>query len=333
MPQHFLPLVPTVLLNGVVGVAVGYSTNILPRSLKDVVQGCIDTIQGKKPKPIHPYYEAYDVDVKNIGPSQYEFSGKAEIVDSSTIRVTELPPSLSLDDFRKRLIQMEEADKIVDFDDNSSETIDVLIRMKRGSLKAQPAGHETINGKKVKFAAKPAWTADKAIDFLKIRSKVTERIVVLMWDQRRIDTYDDPRDLIADFVQFRLGVYEERYKRMLAEDSDEILYWKLLAAMFAKGFTKKLGTHASKDVMAAEIAKVATTAKIAASEAHIDRAMALPTYRWTRDFEAEVKKKIAELDKNIKEYKAILKSKQRIKDIYVGELEAVKSGMKGLIST
>lgn len=332
MPQHFLPLVPTVLLNGVVGVAVGYSTNILPRSLKDVTQACIDTVQGKKPKPIHPYYETYDVKVKNLGPSQYEFSGKAEIVDTSTVRVTELPPGLSLDDFRKRLIQMEEDEKILDFDDNSSETIDISIRMKRGSLKAQAAKTETVAGKKVRVAAKPAWDEQKAIDFFKIKTKVTERIVVLMWDQRRIDTYEDPRDLIADFVQFRLGVYEERYKRLLAEDTDELLYWKLLEALFTKGFTKKLGTFATKDALIAEVLKVAKAAKIAVGDHHVDRAISLATYRWTKDFEKEVKAKIAELEKNIKEYKAILKSKQRIKDIYVSELEAIKADMKKLIA-
>ena len=37
-PKHFLPLIPLVLLNGISGIAVGWSTEILPRSLDDLIQ-------------------------------------------------------------------------------------------------------------------------------------------------------------------------------------------------------------------------------------------------------------------------------------------------------
>ena len=40
-PRHFLPLIPLVLLNGVSGIAVGWSTEILPHSLS----GLIDATQ------------------------------------------------------------------------------------------------------------------------------------------------------------------------------------------------------------------------------------------------------------------------------------------------
>jgi DNA topoisomerase-2 len=36
-PKHFLPVIPLVLLNGVSGIAVGWSTEILPRAFKDIV--------------------------------------------------------------------------------------------------------------------------------------------------------------------------------------------------------------------------------------------------------------------------------------------------------
>ena len=40
-PEHFLPIVPTVILNGTSGIAVGFATNILNRNPKDVVDACI----------------------------------------------------------------------------------------------------------------------------------------------------------------------------------------------------------------------------------------------------------------------------------------------------
>jgi DNA gyrase/topoisomerase IV subunit A len=303
-PQHFLPLIPTVLLNGVIGVAVGFSTNILPRSLKEVVQATLDVVKGKKPKKIIPAWSAYDVSVKEIGPNQYEIRGKAEIENTSTIKVTELPPGLSLDDFRKRLIKMEDDDLISDFEDHSAETINIEVRCKRGSLKG--------------------WTEQKAIDFLKLKEKVTERIVVLDWNLTGIRVYDDPLELVKDFVQFRLGIYVERYKRLLDEANYDLVYWKLLKALFENGFTKKLGTFKNKAAVVAEVQAGAKKAKLKPDESQIDRATGLPTYRWTVEFKAEVEKRIAEIEANIIEYKLNLDKPERIKAIYAAELEEVK---------
>lgn len=324
MPRYFLPLVPLVLLNGVVGVAVGYSTNILPRAMKDIVKATQDVLEGREPKFLMPTWSMYDCKVSNIGPNQYEIEGKAEIKDTSTIRVTELPPGLSLDAFRKRLIQMEDDGHIMDFDDHSAETINVEVRVKRGLLKGSPATTEMVAGKKVKVAAKKAWTEKDAIAFLKLREKVTERIVVLDWDETSIRTYDDPITLIKDFVAWRLGIYVERYQRLQSEAEYELIYWKMLKALFEGGFTKKLGTFPGKPEVLTEIKTVANKAKLTPDDDQIERAAGLPTYRWTKDFKATIEARIKELEADIKEYKANLKDPKRIKAIYGTELEELK---------
>lgn len=303
-PCHFLPLIPTVLLNGVIGVAVGFSTNILPRNLKDIVQATLDVVNGKKPKKLMPSWSAFNVDVTGIGPNQYEVTGKVEIVNTSTLKVTELPPGIDLDDFRKKLIKMEDDDLILDFDDNSAETIDIEIRVKRGMLKG--------------------WTEKKAIDFLKLKQTMTERLVVLDWNQQSIRTYDDPLDLVADFVKFRLNVYVERYQRLLNEHQHDLMYWKTLKALFDGGFTKKLGTFPNKAAVIDDITAIAKKAKLTPDADQIERAAGLPTYRWTKDFYEEILKRIKEIEANIKEYKLNLDKPARIKDIYVSELEELK---------
>ena len=47
-PAFFLPIVPTVILNGTSGIAVGFATNILNRNPKDVVDACISTLNNKR---------------------------------------------------------------------------------------------------------------------------------------------------------------------------------------------------------------------------------------------------------------------------------------------
>jgi DNA topoisomerase-2 len=304
MPVHFLPLIPTVLLNGVAGVAVGYSTDILPRNLPDLIRATQDALAGKKIKEPMPHFERYDVTVKALGPSQYEITGKVVVKDTSTLIVTELPPGLSLEAFKKRLIDMEDEDKISNFLDNSSDAINIEIQMKRGAAKG--------------------WTVDQAITFLKLREKVTERIVVVDWDGDGIATYPDAATLIKGFVDWRLAWYENRYQKYHDDSSYELQYWKLLRAMFKAGFTKKLGTFPDRAAVEVDVTAIATKAKIKIDDPQIDRAVSLPTYRWTKAFEADVETKIAELEAQIKDYKSILADPKKRQAIYSDELEALK---------
>lgn len=323
-PLHFMPLIPLVLLNGITGVAMGFSTEILPRKLQDIVQATLDVLKGKKPKDLIPHYENYDVSVARLGPNQWENTGKVSIRDSSTIIVNELPPGMTLEKFRKRLIDLEDKGEIMDFDDNSAEKINIEIRMRRGVLKGSPARTELLEGKKVKIPAQPAWTEGRAIEFLKLREKVTERIVVLDWNLSSIVTYDDPAVLIKDFIKFRLDVYVKRYTRLLADANRDLTYWKLLRALFKGGFTKKLGTFADKTAVTAEVNAIAKKTKLKPDDDQVERAVSLPTYRWTKDFEAVIETKIKEIELSAIEYQDTLDKPDKIKAIFTKELEELK---------
>jgi hypothetical protein len=327
-PRHFLPLIPTVLLNGVAGVAVGWSTEILPRSLKSLIQATQDALDGKPIKNVEPFFEKYNVGVKNIGPNQWEFTGKLKILDTSTIQITELPPGEKIDNFRAKLIAMEDRGEIQGFTDRSTKVIDITVKFKRGSLGAQAARVEVeeIDGRrfKHKIPARKAWTEEDAIKFFKLTEKVTERIVVIDWGGTAIRTYPSAELLIADFVKWRLGWYTKRFEKLVRDTEYERNYWYALRALFKDQFAKRLGAFSNRAAVEDDVTKVVTKAKIKLDDKQLDRVVSLPTYRWTKEFEAEVERKIAELSDNIKEYQAILASPTRLKGVYAGELDSLK---------
>jgi Type IIA topoisomerase (DNA gyrase/topo II, topoisomerase IV), A subunit len=304
-PIHFLPLIPTVLLNGVQGVAVGWSTKIFPRSLKGLIQATQDALKGAKTiRGLEPHFERYNIEIRNKGDNKYEFVGKVEIINTSTVRVTELPPGIAIEDFRAMLIQMEEEEAIQSFTDRSTDTIDITIRFKRGSI----AG----------------WNEEKVIDFLKLKERSTERIVVINWDGVSIRTYENAETLVREFAQWRLGWYTKRFEKLLAEATYERTYWRLLKALFDGGFTKKLGTFKDRDAMASAVLSIATKSKLQIDDAQLNRVLNLATYRWTMEFEAEVTDKIKSLDTAIADYKATLADDEKLKAVYMSELEALK---------
>jgi len=303
-PVHFLPLIPTVLLNGVVGIGVGYSTKILPRALKTLVEATRAALLGEPVKLMKPTYERHDISVLSLGDNAWQLSGKATVVDTSTIKVTELPPNLSIEAFRERLDAMEEADEIMGFTDTSTRGINIEIRFKRGSLKG--------------------WTTAKAMSFLKLHEKITERIVVMDWKQEHIMLYPSAEELVVDFVNWRLKWYKLRYERMLADALTEYNYWMVLRALVAAGFTKRLGTFANRAAVEADVATVAAKAKIVLDTQQMDRVVGLPTYRWTKDYELVIAAEITKHEADIKEYKAIINDPARLKGIYLDELDTLK---------
>ena len=301
-PEFFLPLIPTVLLNGVSGIAVGWSTEILPRGLSELIEATVAALDGKKVKTLTPKYEYLTVDVKNLEGNTWELSGRVDIVDTSTIRVTELPPDLSLEKFKERLNTMEDEDKIAGYTDRSTATINIEVKFKRGSIKD--------------------WTVVKALDFFKLKQKKSERIVVVDWSGKAIRQYESAELLVKDFVQWRLGWYTKRYEKMLADDEYELRYWKGLEACFKGKLPEKLLTYKNKAELDAAVR--ALTTKIGLDDKQVESIVGISTFRWAKDYLEVVKDRIKELQERIKSYKAKLADPEALKAIYREELMELK---------
>ena len=75
-----------------------------------------------------------DVTVNELSTNSFEFSGKVIIEGGTIIRITELPPDLTLEKFKSRLNAMEDEGLINTYIDRSTKTIDIEVRFKRGTI-------------------------------------------------------------------------------------------------------------------------------------------------------------------------------------------------------
>ena len=301
-PVTFLPIIPIVLLNSISGIAVGWSTEILPRNIKDLIAATVAAIDGKKVKKLIPSYDYLSVDVEHIEDNAWLFSGTLNILDASRVRITELPPDLTLDKFKARLIQMEDDGKISDFTDRSTKIIDIEIKFKRGEVKG--------------------WTEEKALNFFKLKSKKTERIVVIDWSGKAIRQYESAEQIVVDFVEWRFGYYIKRYQKLLDDASYELKFWRGIKKCFDDDLPSRLIKLKDKKNIETEAEKI--TASIGLDEEQIDRIASLPTYRWAKDALQQWKDKIKELAALKKEYKRLLKNPNDIKKIFRDEVLALK---------
>lgn len=301
-PETFLPIVPIVLLNSVSGIAVGWSTEILPRTLKDLIAATLTAIDGKKVRRMTPTYDYLDQDVKHVEGNTWEFTGKFNRIDSSTIQITELPVDLTSEKFIQRLIKLEEEGTIQDFEDASTENIDIQIKFKRGAVRS--------------------YSDEKIINLLKLRTKKSERIVVIDWAGDAIRQYENAEALVVDFVKWRLGWYVTRYQKLLADTEYDLRYWLGVKACFDADLPSKLVKMTDKKSVETEVTSI--TKSIGLDEKQIDKIVSLPTYRWAKDALQQCKNRIAELKKDKKTYSDLLKSDNGIRDIFRQEVEDLR---------
>lgn len=302
-PDTFLPILPIILLNGISGIAVGWSTVILPRNIRDIINSTISAIDGKKIKRLIPSYSFLDVDVEHLGGNSWVFIGKVELIDRSKLKVKELPPDLTLDKFKNRLVQMEEDGKIRDFIDRSTNKIDIEIKFKRGTIKG--------------------WTEDDAIKFFKLQTKKTERIVVIDWSGNAIRQYETAEELVKDFVDWRFGYYVLRYQKLYDDTSYSLKYWRGIKECFDAKLPSKLIKMKDKAAIEKEIDNI--TFKIGLDKDQIDKIVNFPTYRWAKESYTQCKEKIKELKEAKKEYNILLKDRDKIWKIFREEVVSLRN--------
>lgn len=301
-PRFFLPIIPIALL-GTDGISVGYKPSILPRKIEDIIDNTIAAIDNKEMKFMVPYYRSYGANdrVDYLGENKYIVYGRAEVLDGSTVRITGLPHKIDREKIVEKLIKMQETGEIRDYDDSSTDIIDITIKMPRG----QVAG----------------WDEMKVLNYFSLQSKVTEAIICLS-ENEKVRTYSDPNDLIRDYVQFRFGYYIKRYQKLLQDASDELRYKLLIKECFDNEIPAKLKGFKNRSELVQAITDLNNV--IQASKLNIDNIVSFPSYRWTEEYYDAVLNDINSLVADIGKYEDMLQNESKIWDVYRDELKELR---------
>lgn len=206
-PAFFLPILPTVLLNGGSGVAVGFATNILNRHPIDLIDACVDIIKtGSTSSLLKPWIFGFHGAVDPIPDSKgrgWVFTGIHTVKNTSVVDVTEIPPSYTYEKYVAHLESLVEKGVVNAYEDVSADRVKYVLRFPR-------LGLATLLDK------------EKLGDTLKMRETETENLTTLD-EHGKLKVFENAVDLATYFVQFRLGYYEKRKVHALQELSREIL--------------------------------------------------------------------------------------------------------------
>jgi DNA gyrase/topoisomerase IV subunit A len=291
--RSFLPLLPTVLLNGTSGMAIGYSTNILPHAASDLKAAVVKKLRGETIENIQPNWKMYDCNVFDTDRElSYWVQGKVLIENTTTVRIVSLNPELSLEKLKEHLIWMQNEGHIVDFEDNTTSEIDITVKMKRADLAGK--------------------TEHDLVQMFKLSCRQTERLVVIGVDEK-VKVYKDHDSLIGDWVEWRFTYYKRRFERLLGLASEKLSYLQDVIKVYEAGITSKLKDFQSKAEIDEFIEQVTGNKRPQISS--------FPTYRWTKESIDAIQAEIGELLLEITSHKYMIENENARRDLFITEVE------------
>jgi len=188
-PEHYLPIIPMVLINGFSGIAKAYATNIPPHCPVSVIKGCIAYLKDKDFSLELKYPDFRGTVKDNVIYGKYELQGKTKLI------ITEIPPRHDREKYIAILDALEEKGNIVSYVDQSKEQFKYVVTLKREYA-------NSLNDEKI-------------LKDFKLTENVNPNVNVIYKGSLR--SYATPEDLLKDFVNVRLDFYQKRIDKRIEE--------------------------------------------------------------------------------------------------------------------
>ncbi len=115
-PEYYIPILPTILVNGSDGVGTGWSTNVPTFHPIEIIDNIIRKMDGQPMEEMIPWSRGYKGTIErkkqqedhknnnnNSTVPSYVSRGKIERLDSNTLVITELPLHVWVDDYKEFL--------------------------------------------------------------------------------------------------------------------------------------------------------------------------------------------------------------------------------------
>ena len=273
--ETFYPSIPLVLLNGSNGIAVGYKTNILPHKLEDIKNFVIDVMDGRSKDNILPHYSNYDVDVGEIDNLKYSIQGRITVDNTTTVRITAIPPSITLEKLQEKLDSLLDDKKIVSYQNNVTDTFEIVVKFRRSDLNN--------------------FEYDDLIDLFGLKTKVTEKLVVVGFDGRSIVEYDNHYQLVKDWIDWRRSILSKRFVYLEDQAKAKREFLTDFKILYDAGFHERLHEFRSRRTILDYIdLNCYSNDRLKIAE--------YPIYRWTQEHYDKVVSEIDALNKEIDQH-------------------------------
>ena len=286
-PRFYVPSLPLLLLNGCIGIGVGFSTKILPRSKSNIEKAIKAVLEGKRTTKamFRPSWNGFKGDVVEIAPGKWDIRGKLTVNGKKAI-IDELPIPYSLPDYIAVLKKLKEKDIITKFTDLSEDD----------SFKFEVVLTEEEAKKDF----------DTIFNDLKLSNIITESFTCVD-ENNAIREFDSVKDVFDAYMKIRVEYLEKRIKSETLKLENEL---SNLEEIY------KFINEVIKDTINLKD-KRANVEKVMRDKGYtiIDKLLAMPLYSITKEKAEEAKKKYQDKKEELRLMKLETPTSQWLKDL------------------
>ena len=298
IPQFYVPTLPTILLNGVQGIATGFKTTVLPHSVKWVKKATLQYINDNKitgrPVVEFPSFNGTVIDNKD---GSYTQVGVYKVITPLTVEVTEIPTKFEWETYLTVLDKLQDDGKIVKYvDGTDSNGFSFTITLKRG-------------------------TAESKINkLLKLEAPMSQLLNVICPThdlvKSQLKTYDDANQIIKDFVDWKV-IYSLPKRIEHYTKTSQYQYELMNAKIKFINDINSDDTNLIKFIMKCTKIKLSEylIKQYSINEAQANTLSRIPLYALTKDELAIAKKELTEAKRQIKYWKSATPKSQMIEDL------------------
>ena len=186
-PDYYVPVMPSVLINGTEGIGTGFSCYVPSYNPADIIANINRFLKIEQIQPMKPWFKGFKGRVFKdddtwVAEGLWNVSG-------NTIKVTELPPGKWTQDFKEHLDNLMEK-KIISNYINNSTTENVSF---------------DITG----------YTGKDIIKDFKLQKSFHTTNMHLFHPTKGIHKYTSPEEILLDFINIRVETYKSRKRHMI----------------------------------------------------------------------------------------------------------------------
>lgn len=214
-PEYYVPILPTLLVNGSEGIGTGWSSTIPSYNPTDLVKNLRRMMAGEAVQPMNPWYRGWTGLVEKIPNTEHQWRvcGRIEQVDDTTLVITEVPIKTWIEPMNVFLEQFlintpRDKDKkpgtefIEDIIQDHTDNVRFVIKL---SEEEMAKTHDIGPYNRFKLIA-PMSTAN----------------MVAFDPQGRLRRYDSAEEILREFYHIRLDFYQKRKDAMV-----NVMRWDL----------------------------------------------------------------------------------------------------------
>ena len=196
-PEYYVPIIPTVLVNGAEGIGTGWSTKIPNYNPREIVENIRKMMRGSEIKTMKPWFKGFTGSIEQIDTQRFVINGEAALLTSKSFEITELPIRTWTQTYKESVLEafLNGNEKtqpfITDYKEyHTDASVKFVVTMSEDNLQKSLDGglHKTF----------------------KIQSSLSITSMVLFDSNGCLKRYDTPEEILKDFFPVRLEHYVKR---------------------------------------------------------------------------------------------------------------------------